>query len=290
MPSLYLEAQMLFDYIRILKSKGGVLSDLSYDNQDESSLPLLDLAAADYLLIGMQYPFTNFFIDTTGGVANDQASNLILEYWNGNAWVAAVDVLDGTRVAGCSMAKSGAILFSIDKQKSGWGKVNNTRTSQMAELNTKDLYDLYWLKVRFSADLNALTSFQELGFAWTNGAKMRGIKAEVDRYFNSFKTGKTNWIPEIMAACKMMMTDLKKADIALGPQQVIRLDDFWLPATYKTLWLIYNNLGPAYLETANGFAHQYHKTFAPQNLVIDENANGTIDQVEAKGRVQTGVR
>jgi hypothetical protein len=93
-----------------------------------------------------------------------------------------------------------------------------------------------------------------------------------------------------MAACKMMMTDLKQADIAMGPGQVIRIDDFWLPATYKTLWLIYNNLGPSYLETANGFAHQYHKTFAPNNLVIDQDANGTIDSTEINGRIQVGVR
>lgn len=280
---------MLFDYLRLLKFKTPTLTDLSYDNQDEDILPIIDLASAtDYILIGMQYPFNNFFIDMD--TPNEAVSDMSLEYWNGSAWVAAVDVLDGTALAGATFGKSGHVLFSLDRQESGWSKVNNTRVQGPAELSTKDIYDLYWLKMKVSVDLDTSTAIRELGFAWTSGAKMKGLKSEIDRYLPAYATGKTTWNKEIMMACKLMSTDLKKANLIYGPQQVVRIDDFWIPATYKALWLIYSSLGPAYLETANAMAHQFYKNLNVNNTTVDVNLNGQPDGWERDSRVMTGVR
>lgn len=298
MPSLFLEATtMLFDYIRILKNVGATLTDLSYENQDETVKPAITLPdpATDYLLIGMQYPFNNFFLNLTGCDVNDNASTLSLEYWDGSKWVAAVDVLDGTSLGGKTLARSGAILFSQDRQKTGWGRVNNTRLQGPPELNTKDIYDLYWLKLKVSAAIAPVApavdvTFQELGFAWTSGAKMKGIKSEVDRYLPSFATGKTNWIPEIMTACKMLITEMKKQGLVVGPQQMVRTDDFWLPATYKALWLVYSSLGPSYAEQATALHHQFYKTLNVNNVSIDEDGNGKLDATEVNSRVRTAVR
>lgn len=281
---------MLFDYLRILKSVSSVITDISYDNQDETILPNIGIDSTDHILIGMQYPFNNFFIDKTGAVANAASSVMSLQYWNGSSWVDVVDLLDGTSIGGKTMAKSGHVLFSLDRQKSGWARTNNTKAQGPTELSTKDIYDLYWLKVKFSVNLDSLTTIKELGFSWTTGAKLKSIKSEVDRYLPSFATGKTNWNSEIMTACKMMTTDLKKAGLVFGPQQVIRMDDFWLPATYKTLWLIYSSLGPAYLETANSMAHEFYKTMNVNNITVDENKDGRVNEWERDSRVMTGVR
>lgn len=288
---------MLFDYIRILKNVGATLTDLSYDNQDESVKPDITLTtpATDYLLVGMQYPFNNFFIDLTGGDVNDNVSTLSVQYWDGSKWVDAVDVLDGTSVSGKTLAKPGSIMFSQDRQKTGWGKVNNPRVQGPAELSTKDIYDLYWLKIKVSAAIApaapaAAVTMRELGFAWTTGAKMKGIKSEVDRYLDSFATGKTNWIPEIMAACKMLITEMKKQGLVVGPQQLVRADDFWLPATYKALWLVYSSLGPSYKDQADALHHQYYKTLNVNNVSIDQDGNGRLDQSELNSRVREAVR
>lgn len=281
---------MLFDYIRVLRKAGVTISDLSYDNQDEASKPTLDLlTATDCLLVGMQYPFNNFFLNID--TPNTLASILTLEYWDGSNWVPAVDVLDGTSSAGVSLAKSGHILFSLDRTKTGWQKVTDpTQGSHPSELDNLKIYDLYWLRVSFNADLDVLTKLQELGFAFTTGDKLKSIKAEVDKFLPAFKTGKTNWIPEIMTASKMMVTEFKKAGLVLGAQQVVRLDDFWLPATYKALWLIYNSLGPAYAETATQLASQFHSSMNVNNITVDENQNGQPDPSEIGSRVKVGVR
>lgn len=294
---------MLFDYIRILKNVGATLTDLSYENQDETVKPAITLPtpATDYLLIGMQYPFNNFFLNLTGCDVNDNVSTLSLEYWDGSKWIPAVDVLDGTSVGGKTLARSGAVLFSQDRQKSGWGKVNNTKLQGPPELQTKDIYDLYWLKVKVSAAIAPAVvvppavqptevTIQELGFAWTSGQKMKGIKSEVDRYLPSFASGKTNWIPEIMTASKMLITEMKKQGLVVGPQQLVRMDDFWLPATYKALWLVYSSLGPSYKDQADALHHQFYKTLNVNNVSIDQDKNGRLDQSEVNNRVREAVR
>ena len=282
---------MLFDYIRILRKDGvATIEDYSYANQDEASKSDLNLiAATDCLLVGMQYPFNNFFLHLD--TPNTLASVMKLEYWDGKAWTEAVDIMDGSSAGGISLAKSGHVLFALDKQKTGWQKlVDPTQESHPAELDNLKIYDLYWLRISFSADLDPLTKLNELGFAFTTGEKLRSIKAEVDKFMGAFKTGKTNWIPEILTASKMLVTEFKKAGLVLGPQQVVRMDDFWLPATYKTLWLIYNSLGPAYLETANQMAHQFYKTMNVDNITVDVNRNGQPDESEKDSRVKVGVR
>ncbi len=286
---------MLFDYIRILKKVGATRTDISYENQDDSAKSEIPLESTDHVLIGMQYPFNNFFVNLTASEPNDAVSALSLEYWNGNAWKSVVDLIDGTSVGGKTFAKSGHVLFALDKHEAGWLKVNDPETDGPDELDGTNIYDLYWLRLKVSAELVAAdpadnVSFEEIGFAWTTGQKMKAIKSEIDRYLPSFATGKTNWIPEIMLACKMMTTDLKKAGLVLGPQQVLRVDDFWLPATYKTLWLIYSNLGPAYLESANAMAHQFYKTMNVDNISVDQDLNGRQSDWEKDSRVRTGVR
>lgn len=281
---------MLLDYIRILIQSGASKTDISYANQDDETLPTLRLASTDCILIGMQYPFNNFFIDQTGGVPNDQDAEMSLEYWDGSKWVAGVDLLDGTAVNGKTLAKSGHVMFSLDRDKTGWGKVNNPILQGPPELNDKSIYDLYWLKLKVSADLLNTTSIRELGFAWTTGQKLKGIKSEVDRYMAAFETGKTNWNKEIMNACKMMVTDLKKQGLVLGPQQVVRLDDFWLPATFKTLWLIYSSLGPAYEAQKLDMLIQYGKSMNVNNVTVDQDRNGDASDWEKNTRVREAVR
>lgn len=286
---------MLFENLRILRRITNVNTDISYDNQDEQTKPTLNLKSTDCLLIGTQYPFNNFFVDITGGNKNDAASVLSLEYWNGSRWAAVVDILDGTSVGGKTFAKPGMVLFTPNSQESGWLKVTNPTISGPPELSGNHIYNLYWLRVKVSQDLAPIApatdvSFREIGFAWTSGDKMKSIKPEVDRYFNSVSQGKTNWIPEIMTAAKMMVSDMKKADLVYAPQQIVRLDDFWLPCTYKTLWLIYSALGPSYKDTADGFAHQYHKTMNLKGATIDANMDGRVSDYEVNSQVYQGVR
>ena len=70
----------------------------------------------------------------------------------------------------------------------------------------------------------------------------------------------------------------------------MRLDDVWLPATYKTLWLIYTSLGPAQLDTANQMANQFYKNMNVNNVTFDSNKNGRVDDCEKNGTVYQGVR
>lgn len=280
---------MLFDYIRLLRANVGEVIDHSYDNQDEATAIPLTLTTDQSILLGMQYPFNNFFLFLK--TPNELPAQMKLEYWDGSRWTEAVDVMDGTSQGGISLSKSGHILFALDKKKTGWGKLSDpTQETHPQELEGLRIYDLYWLRISFTSDLSEETELQELGFAFTTGDKLRSIKSDIDKYMPAFKTGKTNWIPEIMTASKLLVTEMKRAGLVVGPQQVIRLDDFWLPATYKALWLIYNSLGPAHVESATAQDAKFHRTFNVNNVTVDENLNGKVDEAERDNRVYVGVR
>lgn len=384
---------MLFEYIRLLLKDGANLEDLSYANQDESESVPLNLNPDKSLLLGMNYPFNNFFLhvnkanapigvttltevlnyeDPIEGIPETQRvsfsrvptegnfslsyngtetrsfnfdspaseiqdelrlisgledvvvsggyegglviafinvvdpqdievlgntlkasvkAKIRLQYWSGREWTDVVDIMDGSSRQGVTLSRSGNILFSCDSDKSGWSRVGDTSKSNSPdELKNLKLYNLYWLKLTVDDEINPETTLNELSFCFTSGDKLRGVKAEVDKFFDAFKKGKTDWIPECIMASKLVVTELKKAGLVLGPQQVVRLDDFWLPTTYKALWLIYSSLGPAYLETANQMAHEFYKNFNVNNITIDENLDGKVNDVELNSRVKVGVR
>lgn len=384
---------MLFEYIRLLLKDGVNLDDLSYMNQDESEPVPLNLAPSKSLLVGMNYPFNNFYLyvknpnapigvvpsvevlnyeDPIEGIPETQRvsfsrvptegnfslsyngtetrsfnfdspaseiqdelrlipsledvsvsgnyeggllisfinvvdpqdievlgntlkasvkSKIRLQYWSGREWTDVVDIMDGSSKQGVTLSRSGNVLFSCDNDKNGWSKVSDTsKDTAPAELRNVKIYGLYWLRITVDDDVHPDTTLNELSFCFTGGDKLRGVKAEVDKFFDAFKKGKTDWIPETIMASKMVVTELKKAGLVLGPQQVVRLDDFWLPTTYKALWLIYSSLGPAYLETANQMAHEFYKNFNVNNITVDENRDGKVNEVEINSRVKVGVR
>lgn len=385
---------MLFDYLRIIRKLGSDVEDISLENQEETASSGISLAAGtDHILIGMPYPFNNFFmhmdevngardvgfsiaIDTpynpVGPVAEIQEilpdniptqgtfklslgsdetddlgygstaaeiqaairlwsgfnsvtvsgdwedgflitftgvaapalievtdstlariepSELELEYWDGSKWVAAVDILDGTSVSGATLSRSGHVLFNLDFEKTGWGKVMNpTQLAALTELSGRKIFNQYWLKLKVTGAIPADVTFKELGFCWTSSDKMKIFRPEIDRYMPSIKAGKTNWIPEMMMAAKLMTAEYKKANLVYGPQQVIRLDDVWVAATYKALWIIFSALGPAYLEQAKEIHHQFYKNMNVDNVTLDQDKNGRVSEWEKDSKVKTGVR
>ena len=68
---------MLFNWFRIFRRNGATVTDLSLDNQDDSTDTLADLSSSEYLYIAQNYPFNNFFC--WFDVANTNSTNIFFE-------------------------------------------------------------------------------------------------------------------------------------------------------------------------------------------------------------------
>jgi hypothetical protein len=271
---------MLFDYIRVFKDAAG-LTDMSLDNQDESATIDAAITTTGYIYVAQKVPFTNMFMWVN--TANTTTATLAIEYWDGTQWRQGVDVLDGTSSGGKTLARSGNVNFTL-KDDYSWQMVADTNDSVApTELQSLTIYNCYWLRISVSANMSAGTNLKELAYAFTSTQQLNDFDVEISGFYESFATGKTDWIPEILSASKLLVIELKKQGLIMGSGQVIDLEDFYIPCTYKALEVIYFNLGPSYAEKRKVVAEEFKKSLNVQRPKIDTNADGKLDHVESKG-------
>lgn len=279
---------MLLNYIRVFSYISSTLSDKSLTNQDDAQTVGLVLGTSDYLYVAQRYPFTSIFMHMD--TVNANASILTVQYWDGVQWRNAVDVMDGTSSSGATLGKSGMIQFSLDDEYS-WNKVFDTEdTVSPTELSTLKVYNCYWARLKVSATLSAGTDSKEIGYAFTTSQRLKDFDVELDGYLASFATGKTDWIDEIKTGSKLLVQDLKRMGLIMGAGQVIELDDVFVPASLRTLALIYHNLGPSYKDKITATMDEYNKALNIKRFTFDTNADGQLEQREIQGTIKRMIR
>jgi hypothetical protein len=151
----------LCPYLAVLKTIDALaspVSDYSAAAQDGDAatdvvLSSLDtLANGDFLLIGSHLPFRGLSADVDA--PNGNASVLLVEYWNGSAWV-TISASDGTTSGGATMAIDGDITWTIP---AAWTAERLRQTGLEPAVNACGLWQqkaLYWLRLSVSAALDA---------------------------------------------------------------------------------------------------------------------------------------
>jgi|GEM_PF-1446079 len=280
---------MLYQYMRIFDSDNGTLSDVSLENQDEGTNLSFDLVAGeDYIYIGKYYPFNNFFLQL--GTANDEAANLSIEYWDGQQWRNAVDILDGTKVSGVPLARSGVVQFSTNDEY-GWYYVGDpSDTSGPTELQYLSVYNLYWLRLSYSQDLNALTKVKRIAYAFTQSQQLNELDTTINNFLDTFETGKTDWNDQIMTASMHVVRDLQGRGLVRDHGQILLLQDVSLPTDWKTLEMIYYNLGGDYSEKYKNAQKMYKETLKLERYSFDMNDDARLDRRETTGTVRSLTR
>jgi hypothetical protein len=274
---------MLHNWVRVFKSVSGTLTDISLANQKEDVL--MNIAEADFILIGKQYPTNNFFF--ANSVVNDVASNMVIEYWGSNKWYQMVDVLDDTSDGSKTLSKSGVVQFT-PQEKFNWGIVSNTtQTNAPSELSGIEITNLYWLKISFSAALKSTSRINRITYLFTDSQTLKNIDVSINDYLASFGTGKTDWTNEIIVGSLHVVKDLQSRGLIVNEGEVLRFDDVSLPTAYMTLSLIYSNLGTSYKENRDYYAEMYRKTISISRFSFDTNSNARLERNEISTR--TGV-
>ncbi len=138
---------------RVIWEDGSTLRDQSVKlNNFLSETAVIDFEyATDYLYLGSDVPFNHRYFAVE--IPNIVASTLTVEIWNGSGWQAAVDVQDMTAAtSGTPLGKSGIIKWVTDRNKS-WQKYQTTESMTGSGLETLKIYNMYWVRLSFSANL-----------------------------------------------------------------------------------------------------------------------------------------
>lgn len=292
---------MLHQYLRLLKYNGTTFTDLSLDNQDESASVSMELQPTDYLYIGQIYPFNNFFYRALD--VNTVAANMTIEYWAGNGigWTSVFDILDGTVSAGVPFAKSGVIQFSPNRRIS-WLNIEDTSEAYSpSEMQTLRIYNLFWIRLKVDTSLTPPAAVPPLvtpdpasakciSYAFTTTDQLNNLDVEIGGFYDSFGTSKTDWIDEIVTSSKLMIADFRRMGIVQTYGQLLRFDDVSMACVFKTLWLIYSNLGKAYVDKAKWANDQYLKCLSAERFTVDKDGDATADTDESYGTIKKLVR
>ena len=114
------------------------------NSDDPTYVAILDsfTAASHKLYIGFANPQQAISVRMKGGKGNSNASVLTVNYWNGSAWVAVSNMVDGTTEGGATFAKTGVVRWS------GVSRANEFKTAVADEV------PLYYYQLTVSADLD----------------------------------------------------------------------------------------------------------------------------------------
>lgn len=279
---------MLYQWLRVLKHNGTTLTDYSIEAQNDT-VPAAFVAATDYLYVGQYYPFNNVYFELS--VANTNAASLSIEYWDSRQWRSAVDILDATKSAGVTLARNGVIQFSPDIDFN-WTQVRDTtKQDTPPHLQGREMYDLYWIRIKASADLSAGTVLKRVGYSFTTNAMLSGIDPEINQYLTPWGgASKLNWDEQIQLASLHLVADLRGRGIVVHAGNILRFDDVALAAAYRTLALIYGPLGQAFDSRRKMALEEYERLLNVKRFTIDTDNNGRVDRNEISNTVGVLVR
>jgi len=270
---------------RILFDDNGTENDLSLNlnnyRADSSVIPFVQ--GEDYLYIASDLPFNHryFLVD----VANDQASVPSVEIWDGSQWHPAVDVLDRTSTAGVTLAESGIIQWKLDRDYT-WAREGDSE--DVTDISKVGLYDMYWVRFDFSADLLDTTALKYLGFKFSDDSALFTYYPDLDNsdLMAAFASGKTDWDEQHFIAGEEIGRELKRRNIIKSLNQVLDYELFERASVHKTAEIIFRGLGRAYIENKDQARKDFVEAMNAKYYNIDRNSNANLDTDE-KG-VRTG--
>lgn len=280
---------MLPQWIRVFYSDNGSLTDYSIAAQNSENIPMAVVAAQDYVYVGQHFPFNNMYFEMN--VVNTNTSDVSVQYWNGKIWASARDILDGTKMAGKSLARSGVIQWSPDRNDR-WLVVNDTTDSgNPTELSSLEIYNLYWMRFKFSADLSATTSVNNISYAFCTNEMLRAIDPEIDNYLTAWGgVSKTNWNEQIMLASQEIVFNLKSRGLIIAAGEILRFDDVALATCYRCLSIILRILGQPFAAKRQDYMNAEAELLAVKRFSFDTNSDALLDKGEIGNSVSKLVR
>jgi hypothetical protein len=265
---------------RVIWKNNATLTDISIEMSNYSSgSKVIDFVAAqDALYIGSDMPFNHRYFDVS--VVNALASVPSVQIWSGSAFENTVETLDLTaNPVGTSMAQKGILSWVTDRNKV-WGREDTTE--HIPELSTLKIYNLYWAKITFSADLTATFALNYVGHKFSTDSDLYARYPDFQKtdLLTAFKTGKTTWDEQHVLAAEEIIRDLRKDKVIQSANQVLNWEMFVDASVHKTAKIIYSAFGDDYKDNRETANAEYHSAMNKQIFEIDEDGDGRLDPCE----------
>lgn len=269
----------------VIHSNNGTLTDISKSvlKYASGTSAIADwVAAQDYLYLGSRAPFNHAYFKLS--VVSATASNVMtVQYWDGREWRDAHRVEDETS----GFTASGFVTFYPDKRYSWEQESTNDQNETVTGLTTVNVYDLYWMRIKFSLDIPAGFTLAWAGQKFSDDDDLNAEFPDLVRanMLLAFGTGKTSWEEQHVKAAELTALDLIASEVVDWSGQILVREEFTLAAVMKVAEMIYGALGDDYVDQRDRAAREYKSRLDKSVYRVDKNQNAILDKGEDTQRV-----
>ena len=260
---------------RIIFDDNGTKTDYSATLADieTGTVTLPVVALEDKLYLGSTFPFNHRYFSVS--TANTSASVISIEIYTSSGWVSAVDVIDKTSLASKTLAQSGIIQFAKPRNSS-WTRVDTTEN--LTELSGFKIYDKYWSRFTFSANLLASTAIKYVGHAFSTDGQLAILYPDLNSSTikAAFSAGKTNWEDQAVMAADQIIEDLQNREYVYSGNQIMNFEKFQIASVHATALIIYRAFGDDYKDQFEQATKDYNSSLEKAIADIDKNGDGAL--------------
>ena len=279
---------------RFIHSDNATLKDYSTEMNDYySGTAVIDyFTGQDYIYIGSRFPFNSFYLKVAS--VNAVSATPTIEYWGGNEWETAVEIIDETASSGVPLAQDGWITFTPDKQE-GWNiddTIKSNGSEEIDGLGSISIYDHYWVRISYSATLTSTTELSFIGYIFSNDNHLKAEYIELTKstFLDAYESGKTNWEEQHLRASEVLIDDLISDGIVNSGNQLLDRRKLIRVNVCKAAELIYDQFGDDYIDQRDQALIKYNKRKSKGIFNVDINNNAIIDQRETTERMGRLIR
>ena len=267
--------------IKVIFSDDGTLKDHSVNINDYQSgtATLSSFTTLDKLFIGQRMPFNHLYLKMS--TPGDTVSNIIVKIWDGQSFKSVAEVIDETSTASKTLGQSGFITWVPDKDQPGWS-VDDTDDMTGTDLTSLKIYDLYWLEMTVSVNINTDIIIDWMGNLFSDDDDLYAEFPIFDRsnMKTAFKTGKTDWEEQHVRAAELTISDLVSKNVMDGSEQILAKEQFKLASVQKCAELIFGAFGDDYKDDLAAARVEYQQRLSSGVYKIDRNRNANLDPFE----------
>jgi hypothetical protein len=267
---------------RIIFKDNTTLIDKSVelDNFKSGSHSQTIVAAEDAIYIGSDYPCTDLYfkIDTT----STATATVSVSVWDSGNWKETAEVIDETSLNGWTLGKSGHVSFTPSKEYNWVKESTNYAGESVTDLTSVKLYDKFWSKWTFSANLSPVViSF--IGIKFCDDDDLAAEYPDLNRsdVKAAWQTGKTTWDEQAIIISEMVARDLMEKKVIDNQAQLLDRREIKRIAVAKLAEVIFNGMGTDYVDSARLARETYTKrvsSWMPRK--VDIHQKGRIDNNE----------
>lgn len=139
------------NFERVVFDDNTVLTDYSEEAKSAASSSFTGalVATEDYLYVGDLSPFSA--LNVAMATPNATSSVLTVEYWNGTAWTAVTNMVDGTDNGGATLGQTGQVTFT---EPSAWRRRYYGAQAKKMQI--------FWVRLSVSVNLDAGTLIEQI--------------------------------------------------------------------------------------------------------------------------------